>query len=126
MYGFGLRKFAVIPFLREPYFFFFMSISGTSVFKVSYPSQEKNIPPDNDIKARTRLYCDSRDKISEVKRIIGRSVISGATATLIPSFLLCLRVSVITSVSKGPGDIPALNPKKAPMIRYGIEESKGM
>jgi len=47
-------------------------------------------------------------------KMIGRSVIRGAQATLIPSFMLYCNVSVITSINKGPGEIPALNPKITP------------
>lgn len=53
--------------------------------------------------------------IRRVTKMIGRSVINGETATLIPALLLCLSVSVITSVSKGPGDIPAASPRNAPV-----------
>ena len=55
--------------------------------------------------------------------IMGRSVIKGATATLKPSFLLCLNVSDMTSVSRGPGDIPAVSPKKAPIVKNDNEEA---
>ena len=48
-------------------------------------------------------------------RIIGISVIKGEIATLIPSFLLCARVSVTTTVNNGPGDIPAVNPNMIPV-----------
>jgi hypothetical protein len=52
--------------------------------------------------------------ISVVIRIIGRSVASGAIATLIPSFLLFFKVSEIINVSKGPGVRPEDKPKKIP------------
>ena len=50
---------------------------------------------------------------------IGISVISGALATKMPSFLLCFSVSVMTNVNKGPGDMPATNPNKTPAIKNG-------
>ena len=51
-----------------------------------------------------------------VTSIIGMSVNKGAIATLIPSFLLWVRVSDMTTVNKGPGDIPAVSPKTIPVI----------
>jgi hypothetical protein len=47
---------------------------------------------------------------------MGKSVIRGETAILIPSVLLCVMVSVITRANKGPGDIPAVRPSIAPVI----------
>jgi len=46
--------------------------------------------------------------------MIGRSVISGATATFTPSLSPCLKVCVMTSVDNGPGENPAVNPITIP------------
>lgn len=55
---------------------------------------------------------------------MGKSVTSGASATLIPSFRLCLIDSAMTSVSKGPGEIPAVKPNIAPVsIKEVINDS---
>ena len=51
--------------------------------------------------------------------MIGTSVRTGALAISIPSFLLCLTVSEMTSVNNGPGSIPAANPNKTPEIKKG-------
>ena len=51
---------------------------------------------------------------------MGISVINGAMAIFKPSLLLCLRVSEMTMVNRGPGDIPAVSPKTAPIDRYVI------
>ena len=48
---------------------------------------------------------------------MGKSVINGEIEIFNPSVLLCFIVCVITSVNNGPGDIPAVNPKKEPMTR---------
>ena len=58
------------------------------------------------------------ERMKMVNNTIGISVINGATAIFIPSVLLCLRVSEMTRVNKGPGDIPAVSPNTAPMVRY--------
>lgn len=72
-------------------------------------------PPDREINPKMILICDSLDKIKIEIIIMGRSVIIGAAATFTPSFLLCSRVSEMTSVSNGPGDIPATRPKIKPV-----------
>jgi hypothetical protein len=55
-----------------------------------------------------------------VNSTIGISVINGARAIFTPSALLCLRVSDMTRVNRGPGEIPAVSPKTAPIVRYVI------
>ena len=60
------------------------------------------------------------DRMKMVNSTIGISVINGATAIFTPSVLLCLRVSEMTRVNSGPGDIPAVSPKTAPMARNVI------
>ena len=55
--------------------------------------------------------------IKSVMIIIGISVNSGATATLIPPALLCLSVSETTSARSGPGDTPAVKPRIMPESR---------
>ena len=52
---------------------------------------------------------------------MGISVTSGALATSMPAFLSCFNVSEMTSVNKGPGNIPAANPNRIPEIRKGID-----
>jgi hypothetical protein len=49
--------------------------------------------------------------------MIGRSVRKGAIATFIPSLALCFKVCVMTSASRGPGAIPADNPKTRPAVK---------
>jgi len=66
------------------------------------------------------LNCERWDSSSVIKRMMGRSVIRGAMATLMPAFILCARVSDITSASKGPGAMPAESPKIAPAIKKEI------
>ena len=60
------------------------------------------------------------ERMKMVSKTIGISVISGAIAIFTPSVLLCLRVSEMTRVNKGPGDIPAVSPNTAPIVRYVI------
>jgi hypothetical protein len=48
---------------------------------------------------------------------MGRSVMSGDTATLMPSFVPCLRVSDITRVNNGPG-IKPLKPRRNAEVIY--------
>jgi len=60
----------------------------------------------------------SRARISREARMIGRSVIRGESATFIPPPGPCFRDSLITRVSKGPGDIPAESPRVAPSMMY--------
>ena len=79
------------------------------------------MPPHKEIVISNISNCDNAEKIKYVIRIIGRSVMSGANAILMPSFLLCFKVSVMTSVSNGPGDIPAVSPKNAPMSIIATE-----
>jgi hypothetical protein len=57
---------------------------------------------------------DIFDKMSRVTKTIGKSVMMGAIATFIPSFLLCFNVSEITNVNNGPGDTPRVKPKMIP------------
>jgi len=71
--------------------------------------------PEMEINPKMMVISESLDKIKIEIIMIGRSVIIGAAATRIPSFLLCSRVSEITSVSNGPGDIPAARPKIKPV-----------
>jgi hypothetical protein len=60
------------------------------------------------------------ERIKRVSSTMGISVINGAMAIFRPSLLLCLRVSEMTRVNRGPGDIPAVSPKTAPIVRYVI------
>ena len=60
------------------------------------------------------------ERMKMVNNTIGISVIRGATAIFTPSVLLCLRVSEMTRVNRGPGDIPAVSPNTAPIVRYVI------
>lgn len=112
-----------MPFFNDFGLFFCAPKSNAFVVIVSYPRYAKKIPPRNEIRLSMMLKCDILEKIKEATTIIGRSVIKGATAIFIPSFLLCFNVSVITSVSSGPGEIPAVKPKKAPMVKNVAEES---
>ena len=57
---------------------------------------------------------DIEFRINMEKKIIGKSVISGAIAISIPLILLPFRVSEMTIVNKGPGAIPAARPKVMP------------
>jgi hypothetical protein len=60
------------------------------------------------------------EAIKSVKRIIGRSLIIGARATLIPDLTPCCRDSEITSVRSGPGAKPAERPNMIPIIRKSV------
>ena len=73
--------------------------------------------PHSDIRPTIDSKWDSREKMIVVAKTIGISVISGAHATLIPSFMLYCSVSLITKINKGPGEIPALKPKIIPEIK---------
>jgi hypothetical protein len=66
------------------------------------------------------LKFDNFVSIKIVISTMGTSVTRGAIATLNPSFLLYFRVSDITRVSKGPGEIPAANPKTMLENKNGI------
>ena len=73
-----------------------------------------------EIKPKTMSELAIFERMKMVNNTIGISVIKGATAIFTPSVLLCLRVSEMTRVNRGPGDIPAVSPKTAPMVRYVI------
>lgn len=64
----------------------------------------------------------SRERINIVPRTIGTSAIRGAIATLIPSRLPCLRLSVMTTVNKGPGISPLLRPNIIPEMKKLISD----
>ena len=49
--------------------------------------------------------------------MMGRSVMSGASATFMPALLSWLRVSEITRARIGPGAKPAERPSKIPVVR---------
>jgi len=59
--------------------------------------------------------CVSFDKTYRVIRTMGKSVIIGARATLMPDFIPCCKVSEITRVNNGPGANPADKPSTVPM-----------
>ena len=58
--------------------------------------------------------------MNNTNRTIGKSVINGETATFIPSFFPCFRVSENTKARRGPGDVPEARPKITPEIRNSI------
>ncbi len=69
---------------------------------------------------KTISKLDILERRTMVNSTMGISVINGATAIFTPSLLLCFRVSEMTRVNRGPGDIPAVSPNTAPMVRYVI------
>ena len=82
----------------------------------------KNAPA-SEIVPSNNLKPDSSERIKTERKIIGMSVIAGAVATRIPSFLLCLMVSEITKVSKGPRNDRAAKPNSIPETRNGNESN---
>jgi len=60
---------------------------------------------------------DSFTNMNNITMIIGKSVMIGAKATLIPALILCRRVSEITRVRSGPGAKPADRPNIDPMVK---------
>lgn len=78
------------------------------------PSQARNIPPANEMIARKMSDCARRPIISTVISIMGKSVMRGDNATLIPSVLLCFKVCASTRVSNGPGERPDDKPSNTP------------
>ena len=80
----------------------------------------KNRAPHNEIIPKIILKDDNFDIMKKVKSTIGRSVTTGAKATLIPALILCWMVSEITRVRSGPGAIPAESPNMIPAIRNSV------
>ena len=78
-----------------------------------------NNAPANEIVPSINLKPESSERIKTERKIIGMSVTAGAVATSMPSFLLCLMVSEITKVKRGPGNNPAARPNSIPEIRNG-------
>jgi hypothetical protein len=65
--------------------------------------------------------ADNFDNTNNVRIIIGKSVITGARATLMPDRISCRSVSEIKSVRSGPGENPADNPSTVPTVKkYNI------
>ena len=87
------------------------------IVKLSYARYAITNAPRIDIVPSTKLKPDSFFKIKTDSNIIGTSVKTGALAIIIPSFLLCFKVSEMTRVNNGPGDIPAAIPSSAPESR---------
>ena len=77
-----------------------------------------NTAPAREMIPRIKLELEHLERMKTVVAIIGISVTTGAAETIIPSFLLCMIVSVMTRASRGPGEIPAANPKRIPETRY--------
>jgi len=63
------------------------------------------------------LKLASLFRTNNESRIMGISVIRGAMDTFIPAFMVCLRVSDITSTRSGPGVNPAARPKRIPALK---------
>ena len=118
-YGCGFKKFVIIPFLKDCALTFCRFNSMPFIVMLSYARYTINNAPEIDIVPSTRLKLDSFAKTKTDSNTIGISVRIGALATNIPSFLLCLIVSEMTKVNKGPGDIPATNPNNIPEIKNG-------
>ena len=76
-------------------------------------------PPVREMIPNMLWKSDNSDKMNRVKIIIGKSVIIGARATLIPDLISCCSVSVMTSVKRGPGAKPADKPKRIPAFKFG-------
>jgi hypothetical protein len=74
-------------------------------------------PPAIETTPKILWNSDNFDNPNKVNRIIGRSVIMGATATLTPALISCCRVSEMTSVRSGPGAKPAESPRTIPIIK---------
>ena len=60
---------------------------------------------------------ESFARLRRVKKMIGRSVRTGARATFTPAFMSCSRVSETTRASSGPGATPADRPNMIPAVR---------
>jgi len=93
------------------------------IVKLSYARCAIKNAPRIDIDPSTKLKPDSFFRIKTDNNIIGTSVKTGALAIIIPSFLLCFKVSEITKVNNGPGDIPAARPRSAPDIRNVMDSN---
>ena len=119
IYGLGLRKLVIIPFSNERGLVSPGTILVPLKEMLSKARYNRKALPEKDIIPKTVCCSDKRDRMRIVINTMGRSVIRGLVATLIPSLILCLRVSVITSVNKGPGTNP-LKPKTKPDIIYVI------
>jgi hypothetical protein len=91
--------------------------------KLSYARYAIKNAPRIDIDPSTKLNPDSLFRIKTDSNIIGTSVNTGALAIIIPSFLLCFKVSEMTKVNNGPGDNPAARPNNAPEIRNGMDSN---
>jgi len=87
------------------------------IVKLSYARYAIKNPPRIDIAPSAKLKPDSLFRIKTDSNIIGTSVKTGVLAIIIPSFLLCFKVSEMTKVNNGPGDSPAARPNNAPEIR---------
>jgi len=85
--------------------------------KLSYARYTRKIDPNKEIVPKTGFISESLVKMNKLTNIIGPSVIKGARATFTPAHRLCFKVSVMTSVSKGPGDNPEIRPSRIPEIK---------
>ena len=116
-YGCGLKMFVNIPFPRDCILMFCISNPMPFMVKLSYARYAINKAPRMDIEPSTKLNPDRFFRMKTESSITGISVKTGVLAIIIPSFLLCFKVSEMTKVNNGPGDIPAARPNNAPEIR---------
>src|SRR4030042_5220313 len=85
-----------------------------------YARYTKKSAPKIDTPPRIILYSERRiRRYVETKRI-GKSVMIGANATFTPSLGPCFRVCEITRARRGPGEIPAYNPRAIPALKKAI------
>jgi len=90
------------------------------IFKDSIPEYIRYEAPKKAIIPTKRSELVRCDRTNSTTKIIGRSVIRGDTATFIPSHFPCYRVSEMVTARRGPGDVPAARPRKAPIAKYSI------
>ena len=120
-YGCGLKIFVIIPFPRDCILMFCRSNPMPFMVKLSYARYAIKKAPRIDIDPSTKLKPDRFFRMKTESNIIGISVKTGVLAIIIPSFLLCFKVSEMTKVNNGPGDIPGCQTKQ----RTGDKECHG-
>jgi len=79
-----------------------------------------NAPPRKEITPKTILKLDSLANKNKVIKMIGKSVMRGARATLSPSLMLYLSVWDMTNARSGPGASPADRPRTMPSTNVSI------